>query len=64
MASPEDKDRKRRRMKNKWAKELRTSKYKPKIVEDKTKKIELKDLTHAQLVKLIQEEEDLSGNQS
>jgi len=58
MASPEDKDRKRRRMKNKYAKEVRTAKYRPKVVEDKTKKIELKDLTHAQLVKLIQENED------
>jgi hypothetical protein len=57
MASPEDRDRKRKRMKNKWAKELRTSKYKSKVVEDK-KKVLVKDLTHAELIRLLNEEKE------
>ena len=58
MASPEDRERKRRRMKNKWAKEVRTSKYKPKVVEDKLKKVRVQDLSHADLVRLINEENE------
>ena len=55
MSSPEDKDKHRRRIKNKWSKDLHTPKYRQRIKEDK-KRIEVKDLTHADLVKLIQEE--------
>jgi hypothetical protein len=57
MASPEDRDKKRRRMKNRWAKDLRTSKYKPKVVEDK-KKGPVKDLSHSDLVRMIQEDNE------
>lgn len=62
MSSPEDRDRKRKRMKNKYAKELRTPKFKQRIEEDK-KKIPIKDLTHAELIRLInQETEDDKDN--
>jgi hypothetical protein len=61
MASPEDRDKKRRRMKNRWAKDLRTSKYKSKVVEDK-KKVPVKELTHSELIKLIQEDDGDHGH--
>lgn len=58
MSSPEDKARKRNRIKNKWAKELKTAKYKKRVVEDKKKKVlDVKNLTHADLVRLIQEDD-------
>lgn len=54
--SEKDKFRKRRRMKNKYAKDLRTPKYRQRIVEDKAKKVKVQDLSHAELVKLINQE--------
>lgn len=57
MASPEDRAKRRNRRHNHIAKDLRTVKYKQRVVEDK-KKILVKDLTHADLVQLINETED------
>jgi len=59
MGSPEDKEKKRRRIKSHIAKDLHSVKYRQRIKEDKKKKIkDVKDLTHAELVKLIQEEKE------
>ena len=57
MASPEDKDRHRKRIRSRLKRDLKSTSYRQRIVEDKTKKIELKDLSHSDLVKLIQEED-------
>lgn len=57
LSSPEDRDKKRRRMKNRYAKDLRTEKYRQRVREDK-KKVDVKTLTHAELVRLIQETEE------
>lgn len=57
MASPEERAKRRTRRHNHVAKDLRTSKYKQRIEEDK-KKVLVKDLSHADLVKLIQEDLD------
>lgn len=56
MASPEERAKRRARRHNHVAKDLRTPKYKQRIEEDK-KKVLIKDLSHAALVKLIQEED-------
>lgn len=53
MASPEEKLKRRNRFKNRVAKDLRTPKYRPRVKEDKTRKVELKDLSHAELIRLI-----------
>lgn len=58
MASPEDRDKRRKRMRNRVAKDLRTVKFKQRIVEDKKKHVDIKNLTHSELVRLIQEEDD------
>lgn len=57
MSSPEERAKRRNRFHNRVAKDLRTPKYKPRVKEDR-KRIEVKDLTHADLVRLIQETED------
>lgn len=57
MASPEERAKRRNRRHNHIAKDLRTPKYKQRIEEDK-KKVLVKDLTHADLVRLINETED------
>lgn len=46
------------RMKSHLKKDLRSVKYRQRVKEDATKKVELKDMTHAELVRLMQENED------
>lgn len=57
MASPEDRAKRRNRRHNHIAKDLRTPKYKQQIEEDKKKKLRVQDLNHADLVRLIQEDD-------
>lgn len=64
MSSPEEKERKRKRMKirSKIAKDLVTNpRYRKKVEPNRKKKVEVKDLTHADLVKLINEKEEDRG---
>ena len=58
MSSPEDRAKRRTRFHNKVARDLRTPKYRQRVKEDKKKVVDIKDLTHADLVKLIQEDDD------
>lgn len=59
MSSPDDRAKRRSRRHNHVAKDLRTPLYKQRIIEDKKKVPAIKDLTHADLIKLIQEDDDL-----
>jgi hypothetical protein len=57
MSTPEEKQRKRMRIRSHIAKDLLTPKYGQRVVEDKRKKArDVTKLTHAELVALIQEE--------
>lgn len=58
MGTPEEKARKRKRIKSHIAKDLRTPKFKQRIVKDKKKQVDSDKLTHADLVKLLNEKED------
>ena len=60
MGSPEEKARRRTRMKrNKVVKDLHSPKYRQRVVEDKKNKpIDVTKLTHSQLVDLIQEKDN------
>lgn len=58
MSSPEEKDRKRRRIRSHIARDLGTVKYRKRVVKDKKKEVDVKALSHADLVKLINEKED------
>lgn len=53
MSSPEDRDKKRRRLKNRVVKDLKKFKKKP---PEEKKKVLLKDLTHSELIRLINED--------
>ncbi len=57
MASPEEKSRKRLRIRSHIAKDLGSPKYRKRVVKDKKKEIDVRKLSHADLVKLIQEKE-------
>lgn len=61
MSSPEDKQ-KRLKRRSALAKELEHKKYRQRKVEDK-KRIDVTKLTHADLVKLIQEKENLDEDE-
>lgn len=64
MSSQEDREKRRKRMRvrSKIAQDLITNpRYKKKVVADKKKKIDVQKLTHAELVKLINEKEDSNG---
>jgi 7,8-dihydro-6-hydroxymethylpterin-pyrophosphokinase len=54
MSSPEDKQ-KRLRRRSALAKELEEKKYRQRKVKDKKRVIDIKNLTHRELVELIQE---------
>lgn len=59
MTSPEEKAKKRRRIRSSIARDLGTPKYRQRVVADKKKKkIDVRTLSHRDLVKLIQEKED------
>lgn len=58
MASPEDRAKRRARRQNHYAKDLRTPKFKEQTVPDK-KRVRVRDLTHNQLIRLIQEEDGI-----
>lgn len=53
MGSPEEKTRKRMRIRSKIAKDLEKTKYRQKIKEDHKKKFD-KHMTHSQFVQLLQ----------
>lgn len=57
MASPEDKDRYRRRIRSRLKCDLRSPLYRQRVKEGKKKTLVIKDLTHTDLVRLIQEQE-------
>lgn len=57
MGTPEEKLRKRMRIRSHIAKDLLTVKYRQRVKEDIIKKNKIKDLSHSDLVLLIQEEE-------
>lgn len=60
MASPEEKAKRRTRMRRKLIKDLHNPKYRQRVKEDKKKKAleNIRGLTHSELVELIQEEDD------
>lgn len=62
MGSPEDREKKRRRIRSHIAKDLGTKKYRQRVKEDgkKKKPVDVKSLTHSELIRLINEnaEED------
>ena len=61
MGSPEDREKKRRRIKQHVKKDLNKKKFKPKmpVQEGSDKKVvNVKKLSHAELIKLINEKED------
>lgn len=63
MASPEEKARKRQRIKSHITKDLHSAKYRQRVKEDKKKKVctDVKNLTHADLVRIINEREEDNG---
>lgn len=58
MSTPEEKQKKRRRIRSHIAKDLGSPRYRQRVKpnEKPDTKVKIQDLTHAQLVKLIQEE--------
>ena len=56
-STPEEKQRRRFRIKSHIARDLGTTKYRQRVKEDGKKKVQIKDITHAELIKLIQENE-------
>lgn len=60
MSTPEEKARKRMRIKSHVTKDLHTKKYRQRVKEDKKKRIDVTKLSHADLIKLIQERSDES----
>lgn len=57
MGNPEDKSKKRLRIQSHIAKDLGSPKYRKRVVKDKKKEIDVRGLSHSELVKLIQEKE-------
>lgn len=55
MGDPQDKVkfRRRRQLKNKYAKDLRQPKYKQRVKEDQTKKIDVSKMSHSDLVEFL-----------
>lgn len=58
MSSQEDRARRRKRFHNRVAKDLRTPKYRQRVEEDKKKHVDVTKLSHADLVKMINEDKD------
>lgn len=59
MSTPEEKQRKRQRIRSHIAKDLVVNpRYRQRKVEDKKKKIDVSKLSHAELVRLINEKDE------
>lgn len=58
MSSQEDKQKKRLRIRNHMVKDLRTPKYRKRVVETKKRKQDISRLSFGDLVKAIQEDEE------
>lgn len=59
MSTPEEKQRKRQRIRSHIAKDLVVNpRYRQRKVEDKKKKIDVSKLSHAELVRLINERDE------
>jgi hypothetical protein len=62
MASPEEKARKRKRMRSHIAKDLRTPKYKQRIKDDlERKRKKVREMTHLEFVEEIQKLDHIKG---
>lgn len=55
MGDPEQRSKRRLRIRSKIAKDLKTPKYRQRVKED-AKKVDVKGMSHAELVRRIQEE--------
>lgn len=62
MGTPEEKTRHRNRRRSHVARDLRTIKYRQRVREDKKRLLETEEMTYSDLVRLINSETEMEGD--